>query len=1027
MEKYIRLILRQKIIIYMITLLIFIAGLGSLLTFDRNLTPEADLPGIRVLVAGGSLPPEEMEDKVTEPIEKEIESLDGIERFSSTTSTGRTSIYIRAYEDKGEDVRQEVQNIVGQLRNSFPAEISTVEVVQDSYSMDWLMSISMKGNDLPALFSLAHTRIKDRIEAIDQVKKVEVREENVSNKVEISLDPQLLSLYQVTPSDVISQLRSSNVRQSIGLLQNDGFNTVIEIDRSLQSVQQVGEITIRTPRGNVPLKDLATVTNLRGQSIDAVFVYQDQPYLQLIVYKSAGGDIIKVSEAVREVINELNQEADGLYVLAPLMDGADFIRNSLNNLTRDLAIGGLLAVLVLFVFLRNWRVTLVIATTIPMSMLMTFIGMKIGGYNIDLITLLSLSLAIGLIVDAAIVVLESIYAYREKGINLTKSIVVGAREVITPVFTSQLTVVIVFLPLVLANVGGTDMQPIMITLAFTVTAAIASATISAFLFVPVFSRSFLSADRNITSSDNALRRKIISLLEKTLTVALRHRWKTVIIAFAVFFFSVTLWGMGFVKSTVQMPIDSSYMRVALIMPKGTKVQESTAIAREADALLREMPEVERIYIDARSSHAHLHMLLKSKKEQDFDNDLLMDQMNEVLNTVRGPERVEVGFGSGDSNIMVTFEVTGRDIQELERISRSLEELMNSLPLVRNPRNDFQEGIDKLTFTPDESALSYFDVPADSLSRQLSFYIGEHTVTTMTLDGIDIDLKAQYRDQAMQHPEQFRSLMITNRQGELIPLQKLGQWQMLKTPQQIQRSMGDRIVTVTAELVGTDLAAAGRSIEERLPELHIPEGYRIKPAGALQQQADTVTGSIYAMLGTLLLIYLIMVAQFRRLSHPFIILLSLPMAVIGVVFGMIVTQRPLNPLGYVGFIMLAGIVVSNAILLIDRINRLRTQGWDLDKALIEAARNRVRPILMTALTAILALLPLAIGLSEGAELQTSLATVVIFGLAFHTIVTLVLVPVLYSLFDGANEKFSNFSKKLWRRKPRVPKKKSTVEM
>ncbi|QGG48455.1 efflux RND transporter permease subunit [Heliorestis convoluta] len=1023
MDKYIQLILRQKVIIYMCTLLLFVAGVGSLLTFDRNLTPEANLPGIRVLVAGGSLPPEEMEDKVTEPIEKEIESLNGVERFSSSTSTGRASIYIRAYEDKGEEVRQEVQSIVSQLRNRFPAEITTVEVVQDSYSMDWLMSLSMKGEDLPMLFSLAHTRIKDRIEEISQVKRVDVMEANVSNKIDVSLDPLKLSLYQLTPLDVINQLRNSNVKQSIGLLRNDGFDTVIEIDRSFYSVQQIGETMIQTSRGNVALKDLATVENLRGQSIDAFFVYQDMPYLQLIVYKSAGGDIIKISEEVRAVIAELNAEAEGLYELAPLMDGADFIRSSLSNLTRDLAIGGILAVLVLFIFLQNWRVTLVIATTIPLSMLMTFIGMKIGGYNIDLITLLSLSLSIGLIVDAAIVVLESIYAFREKGEKLTKSIVLGAREVITPVFTSQLTVIIVFLPLVLANIGGTDMQPIMITLAFTVTVAIVSATLSAFIFVPVYARSFLSTDRSKGQSENRMHKMIVGSLEKTLTLALRHRWKTVIIAFSVFFLSITLWGMGFVKSTVQMPIDSSYMRIALIMPPGTKVEESLSAAREAEALISELSEVERIYIDSRSSHSYLHMLIKSKKEVKFDNDELMDRMNLLLDTVKGPERVEVGFGSGDDSIMVSFEITGRDMQELESLSNKLETLMDSLPQVmRNPRSDFEEGIDKLVFFPDDQALIRFDVMADTLTRSLSYYMGEHTVTTMTIDDIDIDVKVQYRDSAMQHPDQFRNLLIANRQGDLIPLDQLGQWQVTKTPQVIQRSMGDRIITVSAELVGTDLGAAGRAIEERLHELQAPEGYRISPSGALKQQAETVTGTIYAFLGTIFLIYLIMVAQFRRLSHPFIILLTLPMAVIGVVFGLIVTQRPINPLGYVGLIMLAGIVVSNAILLIDRINRLRSRGWALEEAIVESARNRVRPILMTALTAILALLPLGLGLSEGSDLQTSLATVVIFGLAFHTAVTLILVPVLYSLFDGMNQRFSSFWKKLWRRK-RPPAKKS----
>ncbi|GBF33901.1 acriflavin resistance protein [Desulfocucumis palustris] len=252
-------------------------------------------------------------------------------------------------------------------------------------------------------------------------------------------------------------------------------------------------------------------------------------------------------------------------------------------------------------------------------------------------------------------------------------------------------------------------------------------------------------------------------------------------------------------------------------------------------------------------------------------------------------------------------------------------------------------------------------------------------------------------------------MVRSESGALVPLDELVQWEYSKTPLSIAHQEGQRVISVKAELAGSDLGAVSRIIEQKLNTLTIPEGYSVSAAGALKQQKENLSGVLYIFLGAVALIYIIMVAQFGRLSHPFIIMLSLPMAIVGVVFGMVITRRVVNPIGMVGFIMLIGIVVSNAILLIDRINLLRQRGYRLNDAILEAVRNRVRPILMTKLTAILGMLPLALAFAEGSDLEAPLATVVIFGLIFHTLITLILVPVLYSLFEGFRERRINRKK------------------
>jgi HAE1 family hydrophobic/amphiphilic exporter-1 len=820
----------------------------------------------------------------------------------------------------------------------------------------------------------------------------------------ITLQPEKVAAYRLTPRDVVEQLQGANVKQSIGTLKNKGFDTVIEVDRSFQTIQQIGDVTVQTPSGRVFLRQIASVEDMRGKSADAVYIKNGQPYIMLEVKRSSSSDVITTAAAVQQVIDRINQEARGRYNISVVQDGASFIKHAVSNLSRDVAIGGALAIVVLFIFLRNWRVTLVISTTIPLSVLMTFIGMKIGGYNIDLVTLLSLSLSVGLMVDAAIVVLESIYHFREKGEPLARAIALGAREVITPVLTSQLTIIVVFLPLMVANLGGVEYKPIMQTISFTVTVAIVSSTLAAILFVPVYANSFLKNDSPLQVEGGRLDARIARAITGILELALRHRGKTVLLALGLFAGALLLSPM--VKTDTDLTVDESYVQARLIMPNGTTMEETVKVSGLAADSLRGLPEMKDIYQEDYKDRAVLHMLMKGKKEQKRSREVVMQDINDRLKSLQNVDRVEVGFGSGANSTPVELEVSGKDMETIRQLGDGVEKLLSQVPGVRNPRNDFQEGVEKITLVPQAASLERLGVDENSMTQQLAALIGDQSVTTMTVNGMDLDVMARYPEQLMQHPDQLRRIMVRSESGALVPLDELVQWKYSKTPLSIVHQKGERVVSVKAELTGSDLGAVSRIIEQKLNTLSIPEGYSVSTAGALKQQQENLSGVLYIFLGAVALIYIVMVAQFGRLSHPFIIMLSLPMAIVGVVVGMVITQRVVNPIGMVGFIMLIGIVVSNAILLIDRINLLRQRDYRLTEAILEAVRNRVRPILMTKLTAILGMLPLALAFAEGSDLEAPLATVVIFGLIFHTLITLILVPVLYSLFEGLRERRAN---------------------
>ncbi|CFJ30167.1 efflux RND transporter permease subunit [Brevibacillus sp. AY1] len=1017
MIRMILFLLKRRLIVYLITFLIVIAGIGSLFTFNIELVPKSNFPWLTVNAAGGALPPEEMEEKVTKKIEQELKSISGIKEYSSSTSTGRSSIQIIAEEGQGERVKQEVQNAVNRVRNDFPKAVDTINVNQANLGDDALIDYALVGADPQAMLGLAKTTIKDRIEAVPGVKEVDISDRSFENKIAITLLPEQLNAYQTTPAQVIGQLQQTNWKQAVGTLENIGFDTVVMIDNTYNTVQEMNQLTIDTPRGMVALSQLARVEDLRGKVKDSVALTNGGVFIYLSVKRSDGSDLITTQGEVEKVVQQINAEASGQYELKVMVEAVSYIKHAVSNLSRELMIGGALAILILFLFLRNWRVTLVIATTLPLSALMTFIAMKIGGYNIDMVTLISLSLSVGLIVDAAIVVLESIYHFREKGEPLSQAIVKGTREVLTPVFTSQLTIIVVFLPLVFADFEDW-LKPILATIAFTVSSAIIASTIAAFFFVPVFSDRFLQKDKKVSLEGESRDHVIVRAFQRILKWALRHRVKTVIASILL------LVGVGFMMPMMKMgqgmDVNENLVFANINMPKGSTLEATQQVSMQAEQALRDMPEVKDVFFFASKSSSEIFISLKGKKERSRDKEALTFDINERLKAIEGTESITTAFGGQGTEAPIQLDIKGDDMEQMASISKEVEAMLASIQGVNNIRNDFQEGKEKVTLIPKQEALARFDVDHRSMLQQISTLIGTQSVTSISKDGLDVEVVAQMPEDWLKHPEQLRQIMITTNSGAQVPLSELVEVTYSKSPVVIVREQGERIVTVSAELLGTDLGTVGREIGVKLPNLAVPAGYEVEIAGKLKEQSANMTQGLLVFAGVLALIYVIMVAQFGRISQPLIILLTIPMALVGVVIGFVVTQRIFGEMAMIGMIMLIGIVVSNAILLIDRINLLRERGMSLSEAIVQGTKERVRPVIMTKLTAILGMLPMALAMAEGSDLEAPLATAVISGLVFHTMVTLILVPVLYSLFEGAKEK------RIARREAKRAAKKAIVE-
>ncbi|UIO40251.1 efflux RND transporter permease subunit [Brevibacillus brevis] len=1000
MDKVILFLLKRKVILYLCTFLIVLTGIGALFSFHVELVPKTNLPWIEVNISGGALPPEEMVEKVTKKIEQELKSVAGIKNFSSKTGTGFSGISILAEDGEGEKVKQETQNIVNRLRNEFPKVVDTVTVTQTNLGDEDLIDYAIVGADTQTMLTLLKTTIKDRIESVPGVKEVVVSEDGFENKVAITFRPERLTTYRTTPADVVGQLQGTNWKKAVGILENPGFDTVVMIDNSLKNVEEFKSILIKTPKGKVALEQLASVSDLRGSVKDAISMTEGNLFVQMSVKRAAGSDLITTQKKVEEVVRQINEEAGGSYELRVMFESVSFIKKAITNLSRDVVIGGILAILVLWVFLRNWRVTMVIATTLPLSILMTFIALKAAGYNIDMVVLISLSLSIGLIVDAAIVVLESIYHLREKGMQLRQAIVQGSKEVIAPVFASQLTLIVVFLPLVVADFEQW-LKPILHTIAFTVTSTILASTIAAFLFVPIFSERFLQHDKQLQSPSEEGKNRIVSLFQRLLSLTLRHRVLTLLVALGVFVGALSLFPL--IKIGNGLNANENQIFATLTMPDGTSLEQARTAAVEAEKALRELSDVNQVFFTAKKETVELNITLVTKSQRTQEKEEFMQEVNGRLNAIDGVEQTSMTFGFSGKSAPIELQVAGEDLEVSRAISAKVEEMLASIPGVVNIRNDFERGKEKVTLTPNQEAMSQLQVDSDSLDSQISMLLGEQPLSTISQNGIETSIVARFPETWVTHPDQLQQIMIRTETGTQVPLHELVDFHFSKSPITIKHEKGEQIITVSAELLGTDIGTVGRQINEKLGTVEMPAGYKIEIAGDLKEQNNTFTQGILVLIAVISLIYVIMVAQFGRLSQPFIIMLSLPMALVGVILGFVVTQRTFGEMAMIGLIMLVGIVVSNAILLIDRINLLRSRGMGLDEAIVQGTRDRVRPVIMTKLTAILGMLPMGLAVAEGAELEAPLATGVIAGLIFHTLVTLVLVPVLYSIFEGIREK------------------------
>ncbi|PRR69242.1 efflux RND transporter permease subunit [Neomoorella humiferrea] len=1013
-------LVKRPVAVTVAVIVALLLGSMALARLSIDLLPNLNLPYAAVITSYQGAGPEEIEKAVTRPLEDVLGTVQGVKNILSYSMSG-TSIVLLEFE-WGQDMDFAALNMrekVDQVERFLPDAAEKPTVVKFDPNMMPVMTLALYGDmDEERLKDLAENTVKGRLERLNGVAAVNITG-GLEREIQVLVDPARLQLYGLSISQVVQALQSENNTFSAGKVADAGKDVLVRVNGEFQDLEEIRRISISTPSGPVRLGDIAEVRDYHAER-QQYALYNGRPAVGISIQKQTSGNTVQIAHAVKQAVQELQKELPPGVTLTPVVDQSQYIERAIGGVYRDMFLGGLLAMLIIFIFLRHLRATLVIGLTIPISVITTFVLVYFGKMTLNMMTLGGLSLGIGRMVDDAIVVFDNIYRHRQEGRDPFTAAVAGTRQVLTAVVASTLTTVSVFLPI--AFVEGMAKQifgPLALTVAFSLMASLAvsmtvTPTVAARLLAgdlppePVEARSFWHGLVN-----GLWMVRLSGAYSRFLRWALRHRKLTVAAVATVFIASLALVpavGVEFLPAT-----DEGTVTVTIELPKGTGLETTAAVADEVANIVRQQPEVQSIYQQIGSSGGtHTFMSGETPEAASLNINLVpLEQRRRSAAEVAEAIRVQTSkiagakinvtatssFGGSMSGAPIQVDIHGSDLERLKELAEKGQQLVAAVPGTAGVENSISKGRPQVEIIVDRERAALYRLGAGQIGAAVATAVGGTVATRYRTGGEEYDVRVSLPEGLRHSIADLENLTVLSPLGVQVPIKAVADLKLDTTPSTIYRYNQDRVASITANLNGTrPLAAVLKDVQAQMAQLQLPPGYSVDYTGQTEMMNETFGQLGLALIMAVVLVYLVMAAQFESFFHPFIIMFSIPVSLTGVVAALMFTGRTFNVVAFIGVIMLAGIVLSNAIILVDYINVLRREGMPREEAILAAGRTRLRPILMTALTTVLAMLPLAAGIGEGAEMEAGLATAVVGGLLASTVLTLILVPVLYTIFE-----------------------------
>jgi HAE1 family hydrophobic/amphiphilic exporter-1 len=952
--------------------------------------------------------PETIETKVVDKLEESINTITGIKILRSTSmeNLGQVVVQFKLERDADEavqDVRDKVSSVLRQL----PQDMEPPVVEKFDFGSIPVMSIVVSGKlPIRELTRVAEDVVKQKLQAISGVGGVEVIGGR-TREFQVWLDPRKLDARHLTAFEVMQALRSQNVELPGGRLNLANREYVLKTRGEVHSAKELGAIIITAAGGTtVRISDVARVED--GQQEARSFSsLNGKSAVVLLVRKQSGGNTVAVAHALRKAVKQLRKQVPKGVGLKMPVDNSVFIERSIHDVQFDVALGALLAVLIILFFLHDYRATIISALAIPTSIVATFAFIHVMDFTFNVLTMLGMALSIGILVDDAIVVIEAIHRQVQLGHKPLKAASIACEEIGLAVMATTASIIAVFIPV--AFMDGM-MGRFFLQFGLTVAFAVAVSLFVAFSLTPALAARWLKThdrkgpvartiDRGLARVDSAYRR--------LLAAALRHRVASVLVATVTLFASfglVTVIPLEFMPDE-----DRSDLMVNIELPTGTDLQTTRRRVAEIDETIRKVPGVVLSMttigagVAQEVNKAQIQVNLVPSRKRKFSQLQMMAHVREVLAKFKGAtisvEKVDPAAGSaGFRQQAVQFNIRGNDYEAMQKSALALVAELKKAGGYVDLDTTYRGGKPEVRVDIDRDRAADLGVPIQVIAATLRAFIAGDKVNELSTSGDRFDVRVRLPDEARRSLENVTSLRVRSASGQLVPLSAIVKVSAGEGPSTIERQSRRRQVTVLANV---ENKALGTAIEEvnLLAAKVVPSKMDQDWGGMGEMMLESFRNMVLALLLAVILIYLILAAQFESFVHPFTIMLSLPLSFVGALGALALSQTPIGIFAMIGVIMLMGIVTKNAILLVDYANLLRSRGSSIHEALLEAGPVRLRPILMTTLATVGGMLPVAMALGEGGKMRAPMAIAVIGGLITSTLLTLVVVPVAYSLLDG----------------------------
>jgi HAE1 family hydrophobic/amphiphilic exporter-1 len=1004
--------LKRPVFATVTILALVVLGLFSYMSLNVDEYPSVEFPVVAVTVNYPGASPEQVEAKITQKVEETVSVVPGVEHITSTVKEGTSTTVIQfTMETSAATAAQDVRDKVGRLAGSLPQDADSPIVTRFDPTETPIASAVLTGNITPRELTILSEDITKKLEAIGGVASVNVQG-GVDREIRINMDSDKVAAYGLTVSDVLNSLKSENIETPGGKVTDGKHETSLRSMGTISAPEKFLNLPI-VRRDGVQLfvYNIAEVDDTTKNAL-SIAKLNDKTAVGLDIMKQSGTNTVEVVAHVKAELEKIKKDLPAGVDIALVRDNSKNIKDSINDVLFNLLLGGALAVAIVLLFLGSWQSTMIAAIAIPTSIITSFLAMKALNFTLNTMSLLALSLSVGLLIDDAIVVIENIVRHVEMGKGKFEAALEGTNEIGLAVTATTLTLVAVFMPVgMMTGIIGQFFKQFGITVAVSVLVSL----FVAFTLTPMLSAKYLAkVPEESTSKLRTLWEKWNQKFDawterygKFLALALCHRSKVMLAACLLFIGSLAL--LPFLGTTFVPDADNGEITVSADVDPGMSVQAVSDIADKMAEVIRARSEVTLTYSVSNNSSISILTKLKPKNERSIsDNDISAD-LRQKLSAIPGV-KVSVTKKSGMSGGKpVSLVIQGQSLEKLAEIAEQVEGVMLSTTGAVDVSSSYEAGKPDAQVVVNRDRASDLGVSTATVASTLQTMFNG-TVVTQFKDADDsYDVRLILADNDRNSLQDMHNIYVASNnrdksgQAIMVPLTQVTKTVYTTTPTQIKRYDRQDQITISANLRGVQLGDFNKELNKRLAGIKLPDGYKFVATGQSQQMGDAFKGILMALLMAILFIFFVLAAQFESYIDPFSIMLALPLAIIGAIVGLLVAHSTLSMMSLIGIIMLMGLVTKNAILLIDFAKQLIAKGTERNKALIDAAVVRMRPIMMTTTAMIFGMLPLALGIGPGAETRAPMAHAIIGGLITSTILTLVVVPVVYTILDDFKQR------------------------